>query len=84
MLKLGKDEEIKEFHFYMAPGWSDDITDNSTVRVLSVIVNSDFNYSDHVAKVYSKVFQRAVVLLRTLKNRSSTSTHLKFLWKTYL
>ena len=64
------------------PPWSKIKTDNSVVRDLGVMVNSDSNYNDHVAKIYSKLSQRAGLLLRTLENR--TLDHMRFIWRTYL
>ena len=46
------------------------------------MVNSESNYNDHVAKIYSKLSQRAGLLLRTLENR--TLDHMRFIWRTYL
>ena len=82
ILKLGKNTEFKEEYNYIAPSYDTSITDAEVVRDLGLMVNSNGNYNDHITKVYSKVSQRAGLLLRTLRNRSLE--HMKFLWKTYL
>ena len=82
VLKLGRNEDLKNDYNYIAPGQEQIITDNSVVRDLGVMVNSDSNYNDHVAKIYSKLSQRAGLLLRTLENR--TLDHMRFIWRTYL
>ena len=82
VLKLGRKHELKSEYNYLAPGNEHIITDNSVVRDLGVLVNSDGTYSDHIAKIYSKISQRAGLLLRTLENRSLD--HMRFIWRTYL
>ena len=67
---------------YIAPGLTQVITDNKTVRDLGIIVNSEANNNVHVSKVYSKITQRAGLLLRTVENRYLS--HMRFLWRTYL
>ena len=82
VLKLGQNTKLKSEYTYFAPGYEQVITDNTVVRDLGVMVNSDANYSDHVAKIYSKLSQRAGLLMRTLENRSLD--HMRFIWCTYL
>ena len=82
VLKLGRKHELKNEYNYLAPGNEHIITDNTVVRDLGVLVNSDGTYSDHIAKIYSKISQRAGLLLRTLENRSLD--HMRFIWRTYL
>ena len=82
VLKLGRNKDLKTEYNYLAPGHDQIITDNATVRDLGVIVNADANFTDHIAKIYAKISQRAGLLLRTLQNRSPE--HMRFLWRTYL
>ena len=82
VLKLGRNSDLKLDYTYIAPGHTQVISDNSNVRDLGVIINSEGNYNDHISKIYSKVTQRAGILLRTIENRSLP--HMRFIWRTYL
>ena len=70
VLKLRRNESIKTEYTYLAPGNSHLIIDNETVRDLGVIVNNQATYTDHIANIYSKISQRADLLLRILEKRS--------------
>ena len=76
VLKLGRNEDLKNEYTYIAPGNNQIIYDYTVVRDLGVLINIDRNYSDHIAKIYSKISQRAGLLLRTLENR--TKEHMRF------
>ena len=67
---MGRDQNIKYSYNYRVPGWTNIITDKSIVRDQGVSINSDFTSSDHISEVYSKVSQRAGLLLRKLQNGS--------------
>ena len=82
ILKLGKNADIKADYNYIAPSYDQPITDTGVVRDLGLMGNSSGNYNDHISKVYSKVSQRAGLLLCKLRNHSLE--HMRFLWKTYL
>ena len=79
---MDRNNELKEQYNYIAPGNNEVITQNEVVRDLGLLVNPQGNYNDHIAKVYSKVSQRAGLMLRTFEDRSIT--HMKFIWKVYL
>ena len=82
VLELGRNTDIKLEYNYIVPGFTQVITDNDTVRDISVIVNSEANYNNHISKIYSKITQQAGLLLRTVENISLS--HMRFLWRTYL
>ena len=67
ILKLRQNQDLKIDYNYVAPGNDQVITDNTVVRDLGVLVNCEANYMDHIAKIYSKLLQRAGLLLRTLR-----------------
>ena len=67
VLKLGRNSDIKLNYNYIAPGLTQVITDNETVRDIGIIINSKANFNDHISKIYSKITQRAGLLLRQLK-----------------
>ena len=52
------------------------------VRNIGLLVNPEGTFNDHIMKVYSKVSQRAGLMLRTFEDRSIN--HMKFIWKVYL
>ena len=67
---MGKNKELKEQYNYIAPRNSEVITQNNVVRDLGLLVNPEGNYNNHISKVYSKVSQRAGLMLRTFEDRS--------------
>ena len=79
---MGRNTDLKENYNYIAPGQNDVILPTSAVRDLGVIMNDQLNYSDHIAKVVSKVSQRVGLMLRKFSNRSTD--FMKFIWKTYI
>ena len=81
VLKLGRNNELKHDYNFLAPGNDQITSDNASVRDLGIIVNAEANFSDHIAKIYAKISQRAGLLLRTIQNR--TPEHMHFIWRTY-
>lgn len=82
LLKLSRNSHIKEEYNYLAPGEDTIISESDVVRDLGILINEEGNYTDHIAKIYTKVTQQAGLLLRTIQNRSPQ--HMRFIWRTYL
>ena len=48
VLKLARNTDLKLDYTYIAPGFTQVITDNSNVRDLGIVINSEGNYNDTV------------------------------------
>ena len=80
VLRLGKNQELKDNTNYLTPEAEDLIEVKDVLRDLGIMVNDKANFEDHIDKVCAQVNQKAGWILRTFTCRRTW--FMKLMWKT--
>ena len=81
LVRIGKNEELKNNTSYFTPNMSDVIDRTESVRDLGIILDDDMTFSSHINKMKASLKQKSGWLLRSIHSRDLS--HMRRLWKVY-
>ena len=70
IMRLGKDEELKENTKFFTPNYEELIDEKDTIKDLGVLVDSNLRYKSQIMSAVSKARRKLGWVLRTFRTRS--------------
>ena len=82
MLRLGKNQELKDSTYFFTPEYSDIIEHKEVIKDLGVMVDDKLSYNDQTMKAINKARQKLGWILRAFRTRSVM--FLRTLWNSFV